>query len=359
MSKSCYFYLPLFAAIVLLSVPPVSGQIVPLSNGQAGVRTDASVNQVTYLEDRVSSLEASLQTGAVADTYTSPFRRAYRDSPGIVGGYDLVVFAPHFSNGISYQLRDIAGTDTAVYTYGYPTAYKMAPRFWLGYQGQDGLGVRARYMQYDQHLLAGSLTTDATRTAFFDGLSASNGQVLSFGTGMELHVLDFDVVQDFEVWRAKLAAGAGLRYARLQFDYAATTNSNGGALQYQSTGESGFEGIGPTAFIDFQAPIRRSNLSVVGGLRGSVLFGKGNDRDYVSRIIAPVYTSLSTENAERSTGVIEATIGLQYERSLSGGIDAFVRCAWEGQLWMDVGSPVQSSGDMALEGLCVAFGITR
>jgi hypothetical protein len=173
---------------------------------------------------------------------------------------------------------------------------------------------------------------------------------------MELHVLDFDVTQDFEVWSATLTAGAGLRYANLRYDYAATVIDV--VVQEMSTGYASFEGVGPSAFIDFQAPIRQSSLSVVGGLRGAVLFGRGHDVEVVSDLITPSLTSV-IEIADRSTGVLEASIGLQYDRALSGGADAFARCAWEGQLWMDVGSPTYAGGDMALEGLSVAFGITR
>ncbi|NQT15548.1 MAG: hypothetical protein HQ582_22510 [Planctomycetes bacterium] len=156
-----------------------------------------------------------------------------------------------------------------------------------------------------------------------------------------------------------MTAGAGVRYAKLQYDYAAQVTDAGGAVQFLSAGESSFEGAGPTAFVDFQAPIRQSCLSVVGGLRGSVLFGQGRDIDVVERIVAPVALSASIERAERSTGVLEGSLGLQYDRALPQGVDAFVRFTWEGQLWMDVGSPVQSSGDMALQGLCLGLGITR
>jgi hypothetical protein len=99
---------------------------------------------------------------------------------------------------------------------------------------------------------------------------------------------------------------------------------------------------------------------VVDGLRGSVLFGRGNDVDVVERIISPVALSASVERGNRSVGVIESSIGLQYDGRLTQGTDAFVRCAWEGQLWMDVGLPVQSGGDMTMQGLSIAaFGITR
>jgi len=353
-------YLPLLGAIVLFGAMPTQAQIALSPDAQSGVVIDSSVDRIAYLEDKIANMESVLETSTAADTCTSSCRRAGCDCPGLIGGYDFVLFAPHFSNAISYQLREIVAPVTVVNSYGYPTEYNIAPRFWLGYQGGNGLGVRLRYMQYDEQLLAATLdSADPTITLFFDGLSATNGQVMSFATGMELDVLDLDITQDFDVWCAKLTAGAGVRYAKLRYDYSAAVSSSLGELQFVSAGESSFEGAGPTAFIDFKAPIRRSGLSVVGGLRGSILFGQGRDIDVVSRIVAPVSLSSSIEIAERSTGVLEGSLGLQYDRPLTQGTDAFVRCAWEGQLWMDVGSPVQSDGDMTLQGLSVAFGVTR
>jgi hypothetical protein len=57
--------------------------------------------------------------------------------------------------------------------------------------------------------------------------------------------------------------------------------------------------------------------------------------------------------------MIDASLGLQYDRCLTSGVDAFVRLTWEGQLWTDVGSPTNSNSDMAMEGIAIGFGILR
>ncbi|NQT11677.1 MAG: hypothetical protein HQ582_02940, partial [Planctomycetes bacterium] len=265
-----FLYLPLFGAIVFFGGIPAQAEIAVSPDVQSGIVTDSSVARITYLEDKLAEVESTLEGCAGAESCAGSCQRACCGCPGITGGYDFLVLAPHFSNGISYQYREIAAPATLVESHGYPTEYNMAPRFWVGYQGCNGLGVRARYMQYDEGLLSGTLdSVDATATYFFDGLSATNGQILAFNAGMELDVVDLDITQDFNVWCATLTAGAGVRYAKLQFDYAAEV-TDGGAVQFRSAGESSFEGAGPTAFVDFQAPIRQSCLSVVGGLRGSV-----------------------------------------------------------------------------------------
>lgn len=340
----------LLGAILLLGVTSAQTQA-----------TDSAVDRIAQLEAQLASMESRLQDFQDTDTYANSYVSASCcGSPGITGGYDFLALSPHFSNGISYQTRVIVASDSVVNTHGYPTDYNMAPRFWLGYQGDNGMGMRLRYSQYDQQLTNQTIDSiDATRTIFFDGLSATNGQIMSFGTGMELHVLDVDVTKDFEAWHGQLTVGAGVRYADLQYGYAARVTDNIGGLQFLSNGENTFEGTGPSAFVDFNTPIRQSRLSVIGGLRGSVLFGRGTDIDVVQRVIAPAALNASIERANRSTGVVDASLGLQYDRGITGGVDGFIRCTWEGQLWMDVGSPVQSGGDMSMQGLCIGAGITR
>jgi hypothetical protein len=56
---------------------------------------------------------------------------------------------------------------------------------------------------------------------------------------------------------------------------------------------------------------------------------------------------------------VDATDAIIYDACLCRGTDAFVRCSWEGQLWNDVGSPTETQGDLGIDGLSVAVGITR
>ena len=353
-------HLLMLSTIVLLGSTLAQAQTAVISEKSYEPVAYTEIDRIAFLEEKLGNLESSMKSNARGNAYRSCCRSACCDCPGITGGYDFLLLAPHFSNGIAYQVRDIISPNTTVYNHPYPDDYEMAPRFWLGYQGENGLGMRVRYMQYDHELLGMTIDSiDATRTLFFGSLSATNGQILSFTTGLELDVLDFDVTKDFEVRSAKLTAGAGLRYARVQMDYQGTVTDAASTLQFQSFGENSFEGVGPSAFVDFQAPIRQSALSVVGGLRASVLFGDGSDVETVERIIAPAASTTSIENGNRSTGILECSLGLQYDRDLGQGVELFLRGAWEGQLWLDVGSPVQSGGDLAMEGLCLGIGLMR
>ncbi len=344
------FELSILAAVALLNLASAQAQV-----------TDSTIDRIAYLEAKLASMESTLQDYQAADTHTSSCLQASRSGRrGIIGGYDFLLLSPSFADGYSYQVHDTTASTSAMTAYGYPADYCMAPRFWLGYQGYNGLGARLRYSQFDQQLMARTIdSVDATRTIRFANASASDGEIMSFSTGMELHVLDFDITKDFEMRRGELTTGAGLRYARLQFDFAATVTDAGGAIQQQSAGKSTLEGVGPSAFVDFKAPVRQSRLSVIGGLRGTVLFGQENKAYDAERFVAPVTQEVRIQRGSNSTGVVDASLGLQYDRCLTQGIDGFIRCAWEGQLWMEVGSPAWSGDDMAMQGLSVGVGVTR
>ncbi|HLA83389.1 MAG TPA: Lpg1974 family pore-forming outer membrane protein, partial [Thermoguttaceae bacterium] len=216
---------------------------------------------------------------------------------------------------------------------------------------------RVRYWQFDHKLMEETIAAGANTTLYFQTATATEGEDLEFTTGLEMHVLDVDITKDFEWHCAKLTAGAGLRYAKIAFDTDGRVYDGTDVVEWVES-EHSFEGVGPTVFVNFKAPIRQSALSVVGGLRGSVLFGRGRG---VGVVVDDVEETLYAElgNGNTTTGAIEGDLGLQYDRTLTNGVDGFVRVAWEGQLWFEVGSPTTDYGDMGMEGLSFSFGITR
>ena len=62
------------------------------------------------------------------------------------------------------------------------------------------------------------------------------------------------------------------------------------------------------------------------------------------------------ERDDKTATIIGIKLGLQYDFTLWRTLDAFFRATWETQKWFDVGSPVQSGGDLGLEGFSFAGG---
>ena len=289
-------------------------------------------------------------------------------SAGVIGGYDIVWLKPHFSNATSYgTIVDEGGTGGgSAVDHSYRTDYELTPRFWLGYQWCNGFGARARYCQFVDRLGSGAFSTDVDTDIFVqygsnnpwesDSIWAEDEEILAFAHRMKMDVVDVEATQNLKWRHTRLTAGGGVRYAKIRFqsesalfDEVATD-----AVSVENT----FEGVGPTVFLDVERSIGQTGFSVVGGLRGSVLFGRrrynllwldlGEGADWEV-----------TQRGYRATGVLEASIGVQYNVCLCRGTDAFARCTWEGQLWNDVGSPTTVKGDLAMEGLSIAVGITR
>ncbi|HBO42733.1 MAG TPA: hypothetical protein DD670_02100, partial [Planctomycetaceae bacterium] len=275
---------------------------------------------------------------------------------------------PRFSNSIAYGRAYEDGPVEVLSATTFQTDYEMAPRFWLGYKGETGLGGRIRYMQFDHNLMEGSLLADADNSYFInyfnnvwgpEQIFAEDGDELFFSHGMEMHVLDLDVMQDLYWGRTQLTIGGGLRYAKTSFlsvAFAMTGELQGEGAFMENT----FEGAGPTVFLEMQRRIGQSSVSIVGGARGSVLFGR--TRHWVGWAELDGETAdlaIALERGDRTAGVIEGMIGVQYDRALTRGVDTFIRAGWEGQLWFDVGSPTSTLGDMGMQGLSLSIGITR
>jgi hypothetical protein len=285
------------------------------------------------------------------------FSQYFCGESGIIGGYDFLFLKPHFSYGYAYESVYNDGLHGDYETHDFSMGYAFTPRFWLGYQGHEGLGARVRYMQFDQEIAAEDLTAPANMTFYTYGkLSATAGQELDFHNYLEMHVLDAEFTQDL-VWRsAKLTVGGGLRYGKIAFNGNAYMADSGTIQETAVYGES-FEGVGPTIFLDIKTPIRQSALSFVGGLRGSVLFGRSNSTTEWNDLLT-TESDINHSTGTRAMGLVDGSVGLQYDHCLSNHMNGFLRLTWEGQLWINAFSS-ESSGDLAMEGICVAVGISR
>jgi len=360
-------YLVLLGAIVLLSVASTQAQIVVSPEAQSAVTTDASVDRVAYLEQKIANLECSLadcskDTIGCVDSCCAPC-----GNPGIIGGYDVIWFKPHFADAMSCADDYWTGPDDADVVHPLSGDYEFAPRFWLGYETASGLGARVTYWQFDQQIASGHLAPGGppgpdqvyivytNHTDDISRIDAGVGSTFDYLHGMEMHVLDCDVTQKVNWGRTNATLGGGVRYAKLLFTSWASVDA--GTWQTVNV-ENTFEGVGPTVALDLQHPIGQTRISLVGAVRGTVLFGRGRWQEYWDNVNAGT-THLILERGNRTVGVIEGNIGLQYNRALRRGVDAIVRFSWEGQLWIDSGSPTNITDDMAMEGLSVAFGITR
>lgn len=180
-------------------------------------------------------------------------------------------------------------------------------------------------------------------------VTAVPGETLQVYHQLEMHTLDFEVTQDFELGAAALRIGGGLRYLRLNQLFSADAFNGPGAPESFYYRQS-FEGIGPTISAEILRPIGW-NLSLYAQVRGSVTFGDRNERVYyIGGTGDELY---SRPGADDTISVGELGIGLQADLG-----SLFIRGGYEGQIWWNAGSPNEGIGDMGLHGVVISAGLS-
>jgi hypothetical protein len=184
-------------------------------------------------------------------------------------------------------------------------AYAVAPRFWLGFQRSDGLGIRARYWQFQETAAGISFRENSVQLS------------------LDIETLDLEFTQDvyFRNWEFEVAGGA--RYGRMALGF-------DGLDSGEMSGEASFDGIGPTIAMSARRPFRTGKLALVGGVRGSFLFGD-------TRLRRPYfYEPFAGDGiyvAEHLMQIWECQIGVEWSHETKSGLRWSARAVYETQVW--------------------------
>jgi len=280
------------------------------------------------------------------------FGIAYGVCPGIVGGAEMAILRPYVGDPrvLSLILPPAAGV-TIPFT---DNGFFLTPRIWAGYVGENGLGVRGRYWQFDQDLPA------ENNALFFAGPFGPipAGTTVVTAGHLKMFAIDAEVTQqmDLGLWRANL--GGGLRVVGIRHDFGATITEPGPVVT-NVRDDSQFNGIGPTLFAEFRRPLGSSNFSLVANGRGSLVFGEWLQRTAVDTALFGTAFDFS-QKTDTVVGIAEIQLGAQWRRELPGG-NLFLQALWEGQVWSGSASALPGGGnrDVALMGVTVGVGISR
>ena len=195
--------------------------------------------------------------------------------------------------------------------------YGVGSRLIIGYDGPYGFGVRGRYWNFDQ------------------------GASLGGGTGgsIKMDVLDLEAVLRGSVGCWELETSGGIRYANMQMDaqgvpfIPAPVNIRGA-----------FEGAGLTAAFGGSRPINDTGLSLVGNLRGSLLYGD-TTTPFTTAVPAPVPNPTPNNINNDMTSVWEIQLGAEWTRCV-GNYELVASALWEAQIWQNtsLSNPLTASG---------------
>lgn len=216
-------------------------------------------------------------------------------------------------------------------------SFDAAPRITVGWQTASGIGVRARWFDYD------------TSTSF--GLS--NPLPSFYYTSWNLIATDFEATAAFQ-WGSRWSGlvSGGVRYAECM--NRADENFDDGSSNAAIAGYD--DSFGPVAGLELQR-IVTDRVSLFTTVRQSIQFGDTRN-DFLARdnTGALLFTS-SLPRENQTFSISEIQLGAQWQRPIGTDALLFVRGAFEGQYWCSSGG--SGASDLALIGGQLAIGISR
>lgn len=286
---------------------------------------------------------------------------------GFYAGAGVVFVKPHFQENIGFSRLVASGGIATSVQNSFDYDYDPSSRVWLGYVNEDGVGVRGTWWQYD-HAAPQLVDFDpgfGTNLALIGTTGSLVDQVSLLTTdldaGVARHELQFDVY-DLEATKrifagmTEMTFSGGARYVsmrqRLRLDTIALNQTITGIL----FNDLAFDGVGPTFGMEMRRPVWHTGISLVGGARGSVLFGS-RTQDYGAVTSTAAIGTFRRE--EQVMGIFEVMIGAEYAYITGNGSRLFARGTAEAQLWTGAGSATNGITDMGLIGFGGYFGIAR
>lgn len=269
------------------------------------------------------------------------------------GGFEFLWMRAHFDQNVAMIVDPPAGDVTVPFDYD----FKFTPRTWLGWQGRDGGGFRATYWRFDSSAATERATAvpgaepvfvfvygaggNLTRNAYGDV-----GETLVSNHSLTLQALDLEGTQRFSLASLQCVAGAGVRLADMDQHMRADIYDTGNALWEVVTNDLSFRGVGPTASLQAWRPVGNTRFAGFSGMRGALLFSETRQSIYEMK---DAYLNEVQDIAETREilSMGEMSVGLQYTHNLGQRAQVFARGSYEGQVWFDVGGPVDSSSTLA------------
>ena len=259
------------------------------------------------LERRIEQLEAQMMSGGAsgycAHCNSNSCEHVAASSvecrtPGLVAGGEITWLKVFDSEG-----------------QGSNFAYQAAPRFWLGYQFEGGLGIRARYFEYDK-------TASTPGSNFYDAFHMVN--------------FDLEVTDTFSLGKWSGLIAGGVRFTEYREEYDTT-----GTDFEELTGGP----FGLLVGVELYRPVT-DNLYLFGLTRGSISIADGRTTE-TGAILGNDYTFY----------IWELQLGAEYRRYLQGTAYLFARVAAEAQVWSGIGD--DDTEDITLFGGLFSVGLAR
>ncbi|MCZ2344416.1 MAG: hypothetical protein LC104_21865 [Bacteroidales bacterium] len=323
----------------------------------------------------------------------APAENLEQRSSGWTAGTGLYVVQPYFQNNPAYTIFTQQTLDTTLDARNPQTltlsetarrvdvrhTMSAAPLVWLGYENDNGLGIRVRAWGFQQGtsqtavlspfagafnvstangqsviVASGLLNTVSSATplglqAFGDTLSIRYGPettAFTVTTKLALCVIDLEATQRFQSDDWGFLCSGGVRYANLDQSYNAYDAQSGSPLELRTLQSTyRFQGGGPTAAFELRRTLGSRGFSAYGLCRGSIVFGEAEQNATFFgaqlRNDDPNPQSAS-ESRNRGIPILDLETGVEYRCPL-GNTSFFGQLGFVGQQWFNAGSSSRST----------------
>jgi hypothetical protein len=279
---------------------------------------------------------------------------------GVIADVGFMILTPKFSENQAFvhaRSDDAANQTLPFEAHQQDFSYhaQFVPQISLGYIGCNGFGFRVNWWSFamgtkeigvsdanNEFIAASPLQIQELQDLTVEAEEGS-GDTLFATTALRMHVWDFEAVAEFGCCPWSFLASAGVRYAHISQDYnAAVITATGATNTFILSGQN-FNGAGPTISLEARRALGNSGLYLYSKGRGSVLFGTSKQSATIGTGTAGAeFFASSRSNSVLPEGELE--LGAGFRRHTCRG-DIFLEAGVVGQVWCNVGSAAESSGN--------------
>jgi hypothetical protein len=247
------------------------------------------------------------------------------------------VLKPYWSNNQAASMVTYQGSYSSYKNIDFDYEADVSPFIGLSFINESGLGTRIRFWDYSQDSSV-EISTGPNQEAQFaapGGIfspSVNSNQTAKATSDISIQTWDFDVTQQMSSGNWSWYYGGGIRYLRTSQSFNSTIFAAPASLD-DMVSSHGFEGVGPTLLLSGQRDSRRSNFSLYGNGRISVLIG---ENDQFAQQVSANGNFGSNSNISNSyiMTVAELELGTNYTRAFQRcnvvGTAGFVAQYWPG-----------------------------
>ena len=261
-----------------------------------GIECSSQDQRIAQLEAEVEDLKQSFGS-RITQTPQTVFQQPCHACSQWSAGVEVTLLQPQISGALPALFSPAALNS-------YRTIdpdFDAGIRYHLAYRTSQGLGIRGRYWSYNNSV--------NFAVPFAPAVMSINAEAA-----------DLELTQLGHLGSWKLESAAGIRYGKFGYNSPIEGAFGVGAVNFQ--------GFGPTLAVNTFRPLGQTGFSLVGNLRGSLLFG---DISNASMLFSMPAGTIKGEVAQ----AVESQLGGAWGKTFTNNRQLQIRLVWETQYWMN------------------------